>query len=219
VSIVDLAFLSIMDCYWIAAEQRLSRVSETRRKSTGINDDEWNNDEGKRMLRKQVNALLAAITGTVLLVLVISTPAQATTPTKLELMYAWTQPNSGSYAAWDDARQHQGDWATDYCTTSPDQPLGFDFRMPCWHHDWGYRNYHAMNQFDANKSRVDDTFYFDLKEVCKRYPAWKQPVCNSLAWTYYEAVRQFGTLAAVDPADIDRAADAPAQAETNHVAR
>ena len=45
------------------------------------------------------------------------------------------------------------DWSTDYCSASPDQPLGFDFRLSCWRHDFGYRNYKAVGAFPANKSR------------------------------------------------------------------
>ena len=48
----------------------------------------------------------------------------------------------------------------------PDNPLGFDFTLSCWHHDFGYRNYKAVGQFRANKDRVDATFYADLKRVC-----------------------------------------------------
>ena len=33
------------------------------------------------------------------------------------------------------------DWSTDYCSTSPDQPIGFDFSMPCLHQDLGFRYY------------------------------------------------------------------------------
>jgi hypothetical protein len=140
--------------------------------------------------------------------------ANAATPTeKLAVLSTWTQPNAGSYNAWNTARQHQGDWAgygfdwsTDYCSTSPDQPLGFDFRLPCQHHDFGYRNYKAVGQFPANKSRIDDTFYYDLKTKCATYNAFVRPACTSLAWTYYQAVVAFGNVVVRD-ADLARAAD------------
>jgi hypothetical protein len=32
-----------------------------------------------------------------------------------------------------------------------------------------------------------------------------RPACNSLAWTYYQAVVTFGSLAMVQQADIDKA--------------
>ena len=69
-----------------------------------------------------------------------------------------------------------------------------------------------MSAFDANKSRLDDSLYFDLKAKCATYNAIVRPACNSLAWTYYQAVKAFGSLAAVDQADINRAAKIKASA-------
>jgi hypothetical protein len=140
--------------------------------------------------------------------------ASAATPTdKLAVLSNWTQPTAASTAAWNAARTNQGgwkaynfDWSTDYCSDSPDNPLGFAFSTSCWHHDFGYRNYKAAGQFPANKDRVDSMFYADLKRVCATYSSVLQPACYSLAWTYYEAVHVFGSVAKVDPADIDKAA-------------
>jgi Prokaryotic phospholipase A2 len=138
--------------------------------------------------------------------------ATAATASKLDVLAGWTQPTAASTSAWDDARLHRAswasynfDWSTDYCSSSPDNPLGFDFTLSCWHHDFGYRNYKAAGQFAANKARIDDTFYADLKRVCARYPSATRPACNSLAWTYYQAVRVFGSPDAVKPADLERA--------------
>src|SRR6266487_1773725 len=158
-------------------------------------------------------AVLATPLAALLLALGLASPAQAVTvDQKLSVLSSWTQANSASYNAWNSARQNQGgwadygfDWSTDYCSSSPDQPLGFDFRLPCWHHDFGYRNYKAVGQFPANKSRIDSTFYYDLKQVCLRYSAWVRPPCYSLAWTYYQAVKNFGSLQ-VSTADLDDAA-------------
>ncbi|GAA4558308.1 phospholipase [Planotetraspora kaengkrachanensis] len=122
----------------------------------------------------------------------------------------FTQPTSASAASWLSAWQNQAawaayafDWSTDLCSTSPDQPLGYDFRTPCRRHDFGYRNYKAVNQFPSNKSHVDDAFYFDMKQVCARYSGVSKSTCDGLAWTYYQAVRQFGSLN-VTQAQIDR---------------
>ena len=93
---------------------------------------------------------------------------------------------------------------------SPDQPLGFDFRLPCHRHDFGYRNFKLVSAFDANKSRIDDSFYFDLRTVCARYNAFVRPACYSLAWTYYQAVKTFGSLV-VSQVDLDRAAKIKAE--------
>jgi hypothetical protein len=131
---------------------------------------------------------------------------------KLTVLSGWTQPTTASTNAWNSARLNRSpwasynfDWSTDYCSASPDQPLGFDFRLPCWHHDFGYRNYKAAGQFPANKDRVDNMFYADLKRVCTTYSSVVRPACYSLAWTYYEAVQAFGSLTAVDQADLNRA--------------
>jgi phospholipase A2-like protein len=164
------------------------------------------------MLRTRLRLAATVTTAVITAVLGLAGPASAAAPSdKPQVMNSWTQSTAASYNAWNAARQNQGawaaygfDWSTDYCSTSPDQPLGFDFRLPCQHHDWGYRNFKAIGQFDANKSRIDDTFYFDLQNVCRRYSSWQQPACNSLAWTYYEAVSIFGLVDVAD-ADLQRA--------------
>lgn len=111
----------------------------------------------------------------------------------------WTQTDTASYEAWADAREHPDawaayafDWSTDYCTSSPDNPLGFPFRMACARHDFGYRNHRAAGLFPAAKARVDEAFHADLRRVCARYSAPRKASCDSTAWTYYQAVRLFG---------------------------
>jgi Prokaryotic phospholipase A2 len=171
------------------------------------------------MIRPRLATILLAPLAGIALALAVAAPAAAVTAEqRLSVMSTWSQPNSSSYNGWNSARQDQGswsaygfDWSTDYCSSSPDQPLGFDFRMPCYRHDFGYRNYKAANAFDANKSRIDDSFYFDLKTKCATYNAFVRPACYSLAWTYYEAVRTFGSLAAVSQTDLDRAATLKAE--------
>jgi hypothetical protein len=143
--------------------------------------------------------MLALSLGTVL---GLALPAQAVTlEQKLAALSAFSQPTTTSASAWLSAWQNQGAWAdyafnwsTDLCSSSPDQPLGYDFRMPCRRHDFGYRNYKSVNQFPANKSRIDDAFYFDMKRVCARYSGVSKSTCDGLAWTYYQAVKQFGSL-------------------------
>jgi hypothetical protein len=145
-------------------------------------------------------------------VVVAQVPAAAAAPTKSAVLSDWTQPDGGSYNRWNDARQHQGDWAgygfdwsTDYCTSSPDNPLGFDSKLSCYRHDFGYRNYQAMGQFGANKARLDDALYQDLRRKCATYSAAVRPACDSLAWTYYQAVKRLG-VTAVSQQDLDDAA-------------
>ncbi|TML30515.1 MAG: phospholipase [Actinobacteria bacterium] len=163
-------------------------------------------------MRRLLSALALTVT-TVLAALAAATPAHAATlDQKLAVLSAFTQATAPSQAAWAWGRANPGaypgyglDWSTDYCSDSPDQPLGFDFRLPCARHDFGYRNYKEVGRFPANKDRVDSAFYFDLLARCGRYSWVVRPSCDSLAWTYYEAVHLFGALV-VSRADLDRAA-------------
>src|SRR5262245_31538097 len=116
------------------------------------------------MRTRRVFSVLLASVASVMISLAVATPAAAVTlEQKLSVMNSWSQPNATSYNSWNSARQNQGawaeygfDWSTDFCSTSPDQPLGFDFRLSCHRHDFGYRNYKAVGQFEANKTRIDD---------------------------------------------------------------
>jgi hypothetical protein len=174
-----------------------------------------------RVGRSSVVALLSAIlclTGAV-------SASAAAPPDKAAVLSSWTRTSATSYSAWNEARQDQAawsayafDWSTDYCSSSPDAPLGFDFTLSCYRHDFGYRNYKAAGQFDANKPRLDDAFYADLSRECDTYDPVVQPACESLAWIYYEAVRVFG-YASISQADLNRVARAKAAAESRASAR
>ncbi|MFV2087786.1 phospholipase [Micromonospora sp. LOL_021] len=162
------------------------------------------------MSRRLTTLLTAALLG-LTAALGTAGPAAAVPADKPAVLSSWTQTSASSYSAWNSARLNQGawtayqfDWSTDYCSSSPDNPLGFDFRLSCHRHDFGYRNYKAIGQFSANKARVDSAFYEDLKRVCARYSSFVQPACLSLAWTYYQAVRIFGAPV-VNTADLERA--------------
>jgi len=156
-------------------------------------------------------------------VLALLTPAAAAQAAgaadKLTVLSSWTQTTASSTNAWNAARldrapwaSYNFDWSTDYCSSSPDNPLGYDFTLSCWHHDFGYRNYKAVGQFPANKDRLDSMFYADLKRKCATYSSVLQPPCVSLAWTYYQAVHIFGSLTAVDQRDIESARQMQRQA-------
>ena len=164
-------------------------------------------------MNKPVRRTLVVALSSLALLLPGTAARAVSTADKLSVLSSWTQTTASSTNAWNAARLNRSawtsytfDWSTDYCSDSPDQPLGFDFRLPCWRHDFGYRNYKAMGQFPANKDRVDSMFYADLKRKCATYSSTVQPACYSLAWTYYEAVHMFGSFAAVSPQDLDRAA-------------
>ncbi|MBH5335870.1 hypothetical protein IHE55_14165 [Streptomyces pactum] len=148
---------------------------------------------------RRLTTSLAATAITAAATMALASPAQAAPADKAQVLSSWTQTSSTSYNAWLNARNNQGawsaygfNWSTDYCSTSPDNPFGFPFKLSCARHDFGYRNYKAMGTFDANKSRLDSAFYEDLKRVCNRYSGATQTSCNSTAWTYYQAVKLFG---------------------------
>lgn len=148
---------------------------------------------------------ITAVTATVVAATVaLATPAAAAPADKPQVLSSWTQTSATSYNSWASARANQGswsaygfDWSTDYCSSSPDNPFGFPFQMSCARHDFGYRNYKQAGTFSANKARLDDAFYADLKRVCTRYSGATRTACDSTAWTYYQAVKAFGSSPAV----------------------
>ena len=174
---------------------------------------------------RRLTLTLATAAFAVLATLGVASPASAVTAgDKMAVLSNWTQSPVSSYNSWYSARQNEAawvayyfDWSTDYCSDSPDEPLGFDFRMSCARHDFGYRNYKAMQAFPPNKSHIDDAFYADLKRKCAEYNVFVRPACYSLAWTYYQAVRAFGSVI-ITPAELNRAATLKAQGEAQALA-
>ena len=156
--------------------------------------------------------LVAAFLLTLVGLVGFAQPAAAAPADKPAVLSSWTQTSSASYSAFFAARANQGawsaygfNWTTDYCSTSPDNPFGFPFANSCVRHDFGYRNYKAIGTFSANKARIDSAFYADLKRVCARYSGATNGACTSLAWTYYNAVRVFGSVV-VTQRDLDKVA-------------
>ena len=100
--------------------------------------------------------------------------ASVTKKQKLAKMKSLTENSSGSQGRWFDAlAQHRGhkqaiekykfNWSTDYCSHSPDTLPGvYDFRFPCYRHDFGYRNYKAtVGKYyfkKDHKKRIDSAF-------------------------------------------------------------
>lgn len=124
-------------------------------------------------------------------------------PDKAQVLSSWTQTSANSYRAWYAARQNQAawrayafDWSTDYCSGSPDNPLGFPFTYACARHDFGYRNYKKAGTFPAAKQRLDNAFHADMKRVCAAYSGTNRSSCDRTAWLYYQAVVLFGGSAA-----------------------
>ncbi|KAF2032412.1 hypothetical protein EK21DRAFT_61091, partial [Setomelanomma holmii] len=89
------------------------------------------------------------------------------------------------------------DWSSDGCSSSPDNPFGFDFLNSCYRHDLGYRNYKKQNRFtDAAKARIDSNFKQDMLNQCKNENF--EDVCEATATVYYKAVKAFGKKRAVE---------------------
>ncbi|MEU2117645.1 phospholipase [Streptomyces sp. NPDC016459] len=156
-------------------------------------------------MRRRLSALAVSAASLTLAIGVAAAPASAVPADKATVLSNWTQTSASSYNAWVAARANQGawsayqfNWSTDYCSTSPDNPFGFPFQTSCARHDFGYRNYKEAGTFDANKARVDNAFYADLKRVCAAYSSAKKTACDATAWTYYQAVDKLGRSAAVD---------------------
>ncbi|MFC9795507.1 phospholipase [Streptomyces sp. NPDC057695] len=150
-------------------------------------------------MHQRLSVALSASALALFTTVVGTTTATAAPADKPQVLSRWTQTSASSYQLWAAARANQGawsaysfDWSTDYCSTSPDNPLGFPFSTSCARHDFGYRNYKAAGTFSANKSRLDSALYEDLKRVCLNYSGAKKTACNSTAWTYYQAVKAFG---------------------------
>ncbi|MFF8510774.1 phospholipase [Streptomyces sp. NPDC015492] len=150
-------------------------------------------------MHQRLSVALSASALALFTTVVSTTTATAAPADKPQVLSRWTQTSASSHNLWAAARADQGawsaygfDWSTDYCSTSPDNPLGFPFSTSCARHDFGYRNYKAAGTFSANKSRLDSALYEDLKRVCANYSGAKKTACDSTAWTYYQAVKAFG---------------------------
>jgi hypothetical protein len=145
------------------------------------------------------------IAAAALIVAGLLTPAPAHASSALgdsraTLLASWTQPTRASAAAWDAARADPGrwaaydfDWSTDLCSRAPEAPFGFVFADACRRHDFGYRNYRSDAAFAGHKKRIDKVFRADLRRACNRYREGAQPLCDAVAWTYYQTVRLLGT--------------------------
>jgi hypothetical protein len=155
--------------------------------------------------------VLVTVLGSAALAATPAAPAATSgPPDKAAVLANLTGPSAESYRDWNEARLHPERWTayhfiwtTDYCTGGPERPVGFDFRLPCQRHDFGYRNYKASGDLKPNRARLDQAFYADLKRRCATYAIVLRPVCTVLAWTYYKAARRYGAPK-VSPAEVRR---------------
>jgi len=95
----------------------------------------------------------------------------------------------------------QLDWGSDGCSSSPDNPFGFNFVKACYRHDFGYRNYKRQGRFtEPNRLSIDNNFKADLYTICNGNWA-----CNRIADIYYGAVREFGDNSVSTAEAVDKA--------------
>ncbi|MGH4030676.1 phospholipase A2 [Actinomycetota bacterium Odt1-20B] len=130
--------------------------------------------------------------------------AKAPSPAKMKRLYALTRSSNKSLKDWRQTRKlakagvdrWNFRWDTDWCTRLADKPGGFDFRLPCARHDFGYRNYKALigkKKFagSTHERRVDKAFYFDMKRQCAVEPhktSAEREKCLVTAKKYYKRV-------------------------------
>ncbi|MGW7080814.1 phospholipase A2 [Streptomyces sp. NPDC054866] len=123
---------------------------------------------------------------------------------KLRRLYELTRSTETSVTDWRATRKlaKQGvdrwnfRWDTDYCTRLADKPGGFDFRLSCARHDFGYRNYKQLIGKTAfagstHERRVDKAFLFDMNRQCAAQPhktKAERAKCRKKAKAYYERV-------------------------------
>jgi hypothetical protein len=79
--------------------------------------------------------------------------------------------------------------ATNGCTSSPDNPLGFNFKPCCDLHDICYQT------CAAKRNVCDDKFLKCLQLVCSIHAGLTRSICLGLAAVYHQAVVDHG----VDP--------------------
>ena len=154
---------------------------------------------------RRLTTLLAAGALALLTLLGTASPAAAVTSSeKLAVLSSWTQTSSTSYNNWNAARLNKAawsayafDWSTDYCSSSPDNPLGFRFTLSCHRHDFGYRNYGAqagglrLSPIRQTKDWIDTRFWHEMRQTCFDHHGggnW----CLIHARAAYLAVHKFG---------------------------
>ena len=100
--------------------------------------------------------------------------------TKYDLYITFTGPEPLAQSLWLHAKtnpdpdieiiMHQFNWSDDLCSAVEDIPSGFDFRLACARHDFGYRNHRAVGlNSDDNRLRIDMSFYEDMRRECGRH--------------------------------------------------
>ncbi|MEU3739489.1 MULTISPECIES: phospholipase A2 [unclassified Streptomyces] len=133
-----------------------------------------------------------------------STASTAGGPSKMGRLHELTRSTKTSVTDWRQTRKlakagvdrWSFRWDTDWCTRLADKPGGFDFRLSCARHDFGYRNYKALIGKKAftgstHERRVDKAFLFDMNRQCAAQPhktKAERTKCRKKAKAYYDRV-------------------------------
>jgi hypothetical protein len=89
------------------------------------------------------------------------------------------------------------DWSTDGCSVPVIGSTGrtFDFTDACHRHDFGYRNFKALENgkwwTPTLRHRIDRVFHHDMMHDCNRRPKTAQKLCRAWAKTFYKSVRAY----------------------------
>jgi hypothetical protein len=143
-------------------------------------------------LRRAAQATIASIAVVITMIAGTATASAALDPSQLRQVtdqYLFsTNLNSFQTIRAQQPYTGQLDWSSDGCSSSPDNPFGFNFVKACYRHDFGYRNYKKQSRFnETTRLTIDNNFKTDLYTICAGNWA-----CNRTADVYYAAVRQFG---------------------------
>lgn len=113
------------------------------------------------------------------------------------------------------AKDYWFDLSTDFCSSSPDTGLAYDFKAPCVRHDFGWRNLKKLDRHwncagagtnrpcgqdgrpvgalgayynRSNKLIVNDQFKRDMDAHCATRSIFLRPDCYSAATLYHAVV-------------------------------
>ena len=146
----------------------------------------------RRAARATVTSVITTVVAAVAMLVGSGTASAALDPAQLRQVtdsYLFSYSLSG-FQTVRSQQPYAGqlDWGSDGCSSSPDNPFGFNFVKACYRHDFGYRNYKKQGRFnETTRLTIDNRFKSDLYTICNGNWA-----CNRTADVYYAAVRQFG---------------------------
>ena len=95
-------------------------------------------------------------------------------------------------------RDRRLDWSSDGCSAPVVGGTGrsFDFTDACRRHDFGYRNYKALDDGrhwnERIRRRIDDKFKSDMMSTCASRRRTMRTTCRAWALTFFRAVRTWG---------------------------